>query len=339
MNIKYGIIGGGAWGRCYINALLKNPVLELTAVAEVSDESLAALKTDFPNISITKNYRDLLENDADIIAVVVPNFLHYPIGKDVLNAGKHLLMEKPFTLSEDEGKELVQLAEQKKLKIAVGHQFRLSSLWGLMKKMIDNGFIGKPCYALAELSRNPYRLGVEGWRFDLKRVGDWIAEEPIHFLDLVSWYFAQYTQPISVHASANTSNPNRPELFDNIGITIDFADHAFAVVTQTLCAFEHHQMIKVTGTKGALWGGWSGALDRTLHPKFFLKAFDGQEVREISITKMTGELYELEDQLQWMADAVQGKAPIHCTGNEGCFAVRLSAAALKSAQHHQRIEL
>jgi len=329
---RYGIIGGGAWGRCYANAIRKNPRLELVAVAEVAEDTVAALRKDFPDVAISTDYRNVLAADIDIVAVVSPNHWHHEHGMAVLNAGKHLLIEKPFAMTTAECDDMIRLAKEKNLHLAVGHQFRLSSLWGLIKKMVDDDFVGQPRYALVELSRNPYRLGADGWRYDLKRVGNWIAEEPIHFLDLACWYFEKSTQPVSIHASANSTDAARPELQDNVGATIEFSSGAFAVVAQTLSAFEHHQTVKIAGTQGALWGGWSGALDRTLHPSFFLKAFDGQKVREIPIEKITGELFELEEQLDLMAEVVQGKTSVHCTGEDGRRAVMLSAATLESAK-------
>ena len=61
--------------------------------------------------------------------------------------------------------------------------------------MIDAGAIGEPQYALIELWRRPYRLGADGWRYDINRVGNWILEEPIHFFDLARWYFAGVGDP------------------------------------------------------------------------------------------------------------------------------------------------
>ena len=331
---RYGLIGCGAWGSHYAAAIKKNSRLELVAIADVLE-----LHDDYPDVAISTDYRDVVSANVDVIAVVTPNHLHHEIGMAVLQAGKHLLIEKPFALTTAECEDMIRLAKEKKLHLVVGHQFRLSSLWGLIKKMIDDGFIGEPRYALVELSRNPYRFGADGWRYDLKRVGDWIAEEPIHFLDLAAWYFEKYAKPVSIHASANSTDASRPELQDNVGATIEFSNGAFAIVAQTLSMFEHHQLVKIAGTKGSLWATWSGTIDRMPHPSFSLKAFDGKEVKEIPIEKITGELYELEDQLDLMADIIAGKVPAHCTGEDGLRAVQLSAAALESATRKQPVTL
>ena len=154
--------------------------------------------------------------------MVVPSHLHHAVAKDVLLSGRHLLLEKPMCLDLGACDELIALARQRGKVLAVGHELRVSSLWGRVKELIDAGAIGEPLYALIELWRRPYRLGSDGWRYDVARVGDWILEEPIHFFDLARWYFAGVGEPVSVAASANGKRPDRPELHDNFTATVAF---------------------------------------------------------------------------------------------------------------------
>ena len=161
----------------------------------------------------------------------------------------------------------------------MGHEFRYSTLWGRVKELVDAGAIGEPQYAMIELWRNPYRLGSDGWRYDIRRVGNWILEEPIHFFDLARWYFGRCGDPVSVYARANARDPQRPELQDNFSAIVDFPGGRYAVISQTLSAFEHHQVAKLTGSKGALWASWSGAMDRTLRSHLLPQAFRRREGR------------------------------------------------------------
>ena len=85
--------------------------------------------------------------------------------------------------------------------LAIGHELRLSSLWGKVKEMIVAGAVGEPLYVLIELWRRPYRFGSGGWRYDTRRVGNWALEEPIHFFDLARWYFARSGDPASVYGT------------------------------------------------------------------------------------------------------------------------------------------
>ncbi len=338
--VRFGLIGFGAWGQHHADSIAKTDGAELVAIAVHSEKSVAAAKEAHPQSEVFSDYREmLLRDDLNIIDVVVPSHLHHEMGMAVLNADKHLLLEKPMGVSVVQCDDLLQLAEEKNRLLAIGHEFRLSSLWGRVKELIDEGFIGDPQYALVELSRNPYRMGSDGWRYDITRVGNWILEEPIHFFDLARWYLGGSGEPVSVYASANSRQTDHPELQDNFSAIVNFPENRYAVVTQTLSAFEHHLTVKVTGTRGALWAVWSGAKDRTRHPTFSLKAFDGEELKTIPIDKITGELFELEDQIEMLVRAIVEDQPLACTAEDGRWSVAMCLAAQASVDSGSVIEM
>src|SRR2546429_673829 len=83
------------------------------------------------------------------------------------------------------------------------------------------GPCGEPLYVPIELWRRPYRLGADGWRYDIARVGNWVLEEPIHFFDLARWYLAGRGDAVSVYARANSRQPEHPELHDNFSAVVN----------------------------------------------------------------------------------------------------------------------
>ncbi|MCI0334551.1 MAG: Gfo/Idh/MocA family oxidoreductase [Planctomycetes bacterium] len=331
--IRFGLIGFGAWGNFHAGAIAKTEGAELAAIAAASQASCAAAREAYPKAAVYSDYRELVRrDDIDVVDVVVPSHLHHAIASAVLAAGKHLLLEKPMALSIRECDDLIALARKYDRLIGIGHELRLSSLWTKVKDLVDGGFVGEPQYALVELSRRPYRLGSQNWRYDIGRVGNWILEEPIHFFDLVRWYFESLGEPHTIYATANSKQPDRPELQDNFSAIVHFPRGAYAVISQTLSAFEHHQTVKLTGTKGALWASWSGAMDRTPHPTFALRAFDGERVEEVLIDKITGEVYELEDQMTMLVEAIRNGRPLSCTAEDGRWSVAMCLAAQQSVE-------
>ena len=338
--VRFGLVGFGAWGRHHAGAITVTEGAELVAISARSAESVDAAKKEYSQADVYSDFNEMMQrDDLDVVDVVVPSFLHHEVATSVLASKKHLLLEKPMGISIAQCDDLLKLARQNDRLLAIGHELRLSSMWGKAKQMIDEGFIGDPMYALVELSRNPYRLGAEGWRYDISRVGSWILEEPIHFFDLARWYLQSSGEPQSIYATANSKQPDHPELYDNFSAIMHFEGGAYAVVSQTLAAFEHHQTIKVTGTKGALWAAWSGAMDRTRHPTFSLRAFDGKEVTTIPIDKPTGELFELEDQIARVVTAVNDGTALHCTGEDGRWSVAMCLAAEASVRGRQTVNL
>jgi myo-inositol 2-dehydrogenase/D-chiro-inositol 1-dehydrogenase len=331
--IRFGLIGYGAWGAHHARAIAGNSQACLAAIAVRSDASQKAAREVHPAATIHGDYREMLARESlDVVAVVLPTDLHFDAATAVLESGRHLLLEKPMCPTLEQCDALLALARKQGRLIAIGHELRLSSLWGGVKRMIAEGAIGEPRYCLIELWRRPYRLGSEGWRYDIQRVGNWILEEPIHFFDLARWYLAAAGDPVSVVASASAQRADRPELQDNFSAIVNFPGGAYAVVSQTLAAFEHHQTVKLTGTKGAIWASWSGAMDRTLHPTFGMKHFDGGTVRDVPISKITGEVFELEDQVALVVAAVRDGAPLCATGEDGRWSVAMCLKAAESVK-------
>jgi myo-inositol 2-dehydrogenase/D-chiro-inositol 1-dehydrogenase len=288
-------------------------------------------REDYPHARAYSDYGEMLaREELDACDVVLPSDLHYEVAKAVLESGRHLLLEKPMTLSIAHCTELIELAGARKLRLAVGHELRLSSLWGKVKQLIDEGAIGEPLYALIELWRRPYRLGSGGWRYDIRRVGDWILEEPIHFFDLARWYFSGFGEPETVYAMANGKQKEHPELHDNFSAIVNFSQGRYAVVSQTLAGWEHHQTVKLTGTEGALWARWSGAMDRTFEPTFGLQLLKQDQVTEMRIPKPAGEVYELVAQLDAFVKSIHDGSPLACTGEDGRWSVAMCLKASES---------
>jgi myo-inositol 2-dehydrogenase/D-chiro-inositol 1-dehydrogenase len=329
--LRCGLIGYGAWGSHHARVMAGHPETQLMAIAARSEATRAKAREERPQAHVYADYRDLLAKEQlDAVAVVLPSHLHFEVSRAVLEAGCHLLLEKPMCVRPEDCAVLNQLAAERKRVLAIGHEMRLSSLWGKVKQLIASGAIGRPLYALIELWRRPYRLGADGWRYDLDRVGNWILEEPIHFFDLARWYFEGFATPVSVYAQANGKRTDHPELQDHFAAMVRFSGGQYATIAQCLGGWEHHQTVKLSGTDGALWAAWSGAMDRTFEPTFSLKLQRGGEVETIPIAKQAGEVFELVDQFARFVEAVQkGTAPA-ATGADGEWSVRMCTRAQES---------
>jgi myo-inositol 2-dehydrogenase/D-chiro-inositol 1-dehydrogenase len=331
--VRFGLIGCGAWGSQHADAILKTPGAQLIAIAEPSSQNRTNAQIAYPTAAIYTSYAEMLTHEEpDVIDIVLPSNLHYEVAKASLAAGCHVLLEKPMCLQLDHCDELIALAQQKNRHLAIGHEFRFSSLWGKVKELLDEGAIGDPRYCLVELWRRPFRLGTNGWRYDSKQVGSWILEEPIHFLDLARWYFERCGDPVSIFASASHRQDEHPDLQDNFSAVLHFSNGGYAVISQTLGGYEHHQTVKLTGTKGAIWASWSGSMDRTFDPTFSLKYFNGEKIEIVPIADKAGEVYELRFELANMTAIVRGCGRPLCgaNGTDGRRAVEMCLKAQES---------
>jgi len=146
MNI--GLIGIGYWGPNLVRNFSALDDVKITAVCDLRPERLEAIRKHFPAIKIfTTDAKEIINSpDVDAIAVVTPVSTHFPIGMDVLASGKHLFIEKPFTATVEQAERMIELAEQKNLRIMVDHTFLYTGAVETMKKYIDNGELGALYY-------------------------------------------------------------------------------------------------------------------------------------------------------------------------------------------------
>jgi myo-inositol 2-dehydrogenase/D-chiro-inositol 1-dehydrogenase len=309
--MRFGLIGYGAWGRFHARALAKTAGAELCAICCKTEASAAAARQDYPGLPVFRDYRELLANvPLDAVNIVVPTHLHAEIGVAALERGLDVLLEKPMALNAAECDRLIAAAERGGRVLSIGHELRLSSQWGAIKRFIDAGDIGDPLYAHVSLFRNPYRKGQEHWRWRLETVGSWILEEPVHFYDLVMWYFEKEGAPVSVWAAGN--NRDREEgLYDNFTSIVRFPRGIYAVITQSIAGFEHHQIVEVVGKAGSIRATWSGIMDRTLEPSHSLKVQRrGRDSCEEIALAPSGEVFELEEELRCTVAAFRERKPL-----------------------------
>jgi len=337
--MRFGLIGYGLWGIHHAQSIVKAPGATLAAIACSSAETEAAAKADFPDVPVFRGYEQLLEAaEVDAIDIVVPNHLHTEIGVAALNAGKDVLLEKPMALTGEECDRLIEAAARNDRVLTVGLELRLSTQWGRLKQVIDNGDIGEPLYALVSLFRNPYRPGSGSWRFNHDKVGSWTLEEPVHFFDSLMWYFEKWGDPESVLAMGSAKD-RKPGMFDNFSACVRWPGQLYALVTQTLVGFEHHQVMEITGTEGAVRTWWSGTMDRTRHPVFELKVKGlGQEKCEIVELPPSGELFELDEELKMVVEAFRERRPI-VSGEDARKRVIICLEAERSIQEGRQIPL
>ncbi len=141
--IKTAIIGYGASGVFFHATILKGqPEFEITAVVSSRPDDVHA---DLPNARVYATTEELLtQSDVELCIVATVNAQHGPLTRQCLEAGRHVLVEKPFVLEPEEGDALGKLAKDKGLVLAVYHNRRFDSDFRTLKELIASGRLGKP---------------------------------------------------------------------------------------------------------------------------------------------------------------------------------------------------
>jgi predicted dehydrogenase len=145
--INAGVIGYGYWGPNIVRNFNTLERAKVTYVCDANEKSLNRVKTIYPDMKTTTNCEDIISSPhIDVVGVITQVFSHYELAKRSLENGKHVFVEKPFTSTVAQAKELIELAEKKNLIIMVDHTFLFTSAVQKIKKLIDENVLGKMLY-------------------------------------------------------------------------------------------------------------------------------------------------------------------------------------------------
>lgn len=192
-------VGFGPGGRIYNAPILASvPGFKITTILTSSRENIEAANEDFPEAKIVQDYSNILNDSrVDLVVLVLPNHLHYTFAKQALEAGKNVLVEKPFTPHIWEANELIKLAYQNNLVLTVNHNRRFDSDFQTVKKVVKNGLLGKVVEYEAHFDR--FRNNVKtGWKEEkeipgsgiLYDLGSHLIDQALHLFGLPREVFA-----------------------------------------------------------------------------------------------------------------------------------------------------
>lgn len=174
-----GIIGCGYWGPNLLRNFAESEAAELRALCDVDAARLSVIGRRYPAARATADYAELL-NDPGLDAVVIatPVATHFPIARQALLAGKHVLIEKPLTACVREAEELISLSEQHRLTLMVDHTFVYTGAVRKIKEIVSNGELGDLLY----FDSNRINLGL--FQRDINVVWD-LAPHDLSIMDFI----------------------------------------------------------------------------------------------------------------------------------------------------------
>ena len=185
---KVGILGTGFIGRVHLDALQRLESVAPAAIADVDVELAKRLCAGFGIPTATGDYRQILRDPAiGAVHICTPNAQHYAMAKEALEAGKHVVCEKPLATSLDEARELVALAASTGLRNCVHHNLRYYPMVQQMRRMREAGDLGDILIVQGTYSQDWLFHDTDwNWRIDSKAGGAsrTMADIGSHFFDM-----------------------------------------------------------------------------------------------------------------------------------------------------------
>jgi predicted dehydrogenase len=140
-------IGCGYWGPNLIRNFKNNPDVSLKVICDLDEKRRKHMQGLYPDTEVVDDHKRIIDDDSiDAVVVATPVSTHYPLGRAVLESGKHLFIEKPMAASAAECRELVEIAEARNLQIMVGHTFLFVPAVRKIKSLIETGELGDIYY-------------------------------------------------------------------------------------------------------------------------------------------------------------------------------------------------
>jgi len=186
--VGVGVIGVGI-GRLHLIGYTESPDAEIVAICDVNEERAKKAAEEFNVPNVFTNYKDMLALDSiDAVSVCTPNYLHAEMTVAALDAGKHVICEKPLTTNLKDGEKMLAAAEKsgKILMTAFNNRFRGDTQ--VLKKLIEEGELGDIYYGKTGWIRRKGIPGYGGWfTTKSKSGGGPLIDIGVHVLDLALW--------------------------------------------------------------------------------------------------------------------------------------------------------
>jgi predicted dehydrogenase len=224
--VQYAVIGTGGRGQYHLNHFKNtNDKGRCVAVCDIVDENLKkGVQAAGSNPTPYKDYREVLaRKDVEAVIITTPLYMHFPVTRDALLAGKHVFCEKSLVFRPEEIHALRALAnERSKQILQTGLQRRYSTFYRTAKQMIDKGMIGKVTHVQAQWHRNPgWTMKPNGkanplnWRLFREYSGGLTAELASHQIDVADWMFGAHPEFVVGVGGLDTMKDGR-DVYDHI---------------------------------------------------------------------------------------------------------------------------
>ncbi len=185
--INVGIIGLGKMGASHAAIVAAHPDVTLVAVCDKTPMVSSAFKRYNPSVTVYDDFKKMLDKEAvDAVFIATPTKLHYMMAKAALEKGIHVFCEKPFSLTIEQGKELVELAEKQGVVNQVGYHNHFIGTFREMKRLLAAGVVGTPFHFTGE-AYGPVVVKPKGgsWRAKAAEGGGCLFDYASHVLNLI----------------------------------------------------------------------------------------------------------------------------------------------------------
>ncbi len=250
-NVRFGIIGCGTIAHFHARAIAACTGGTFMGVADVRLESAQRFAEEYA-VKCYNSVDEMLQSDEiDAVCICTPSGFHAQTALQSIEAGKHILVEKPLAMTNEDCKKIITLAKEKNVRAGVISQYRFSPAIQELKQLVSEGKLGKIITAdlLMKYYRSQEYYDSSNWRGTWKLDGGSLMNQGIHGVDALLYVMGPAK---SVFGCARTLN-HRMEAEDTAVATVEFENGALAVIQSTTSIYNGYpRCLTISGTKGTV---------------------------------------------------------------------------------------
>ena len=320
--LRAGVIGFGYMGRLHLAAYQQAGV-NVTGIADTRADALAMAANDLRRY---ENYLDLLGSDIDLVSICLPTALHYRVTLDAVEAGKHILLEKPVAISVRQAERMSSAARARGVRLFVGMTHRFYPEVKEAKQIVESGGIGDIVMIRDCILEHFGFLDSPRWYLERERAGGGtVLSSGIHMVDRVLWFLGE--PPASV-AGTISNRFFGAEVEDGAQMALRFRSGRSAQITFGLLAESHPLVcdLEIIGTRGSIvvhtWQGYE------------YRSREGIERREIYTNEphVDKVLVGICGEVQEICTAICGRREPRPSAEESTQALRVIEAFYRAAE-------
>ncbi|WP_407281989.1 UDP-N-acetylglucosamine 3-dehydrogenase [Methanolobus sp. WCC1] len=309
--LRVGVIGAGAMGKNHIRIYSEMPGVELAGISDIDKDLVDSLAQQYNTKAFT-DYKEMLASGVDAVSIVVPTKMHRQVAIDAIEAGAHVLVEKPIADSVENADAIIEAAEKKGLLVMVGHIERFNPAVIKLKEIIDSGLLGK-IVSISTTRVGPYNPRI-------RDVGV-ILDIGVHDIDVISYLYGTNVNQVYAVAGADIHS------FEDHATIHMRLDHEFSGLVEVNWLTPHKvRKLTAVGVGGVAYLDY---MDQTV------ELHDSGWIRKAKIEQKE----PLRNELEYFIDCINtGKQP-NPSGTDGKHALKVSLAAISSYKEAKMIDI
>ena len=323
--LKIGVIGAGYWGPNLLRNFAACPETRVAAICDAQPARLEAVGRTYRDAKQVASVDQLLELGLDAVAIATPVATHFPIASRCLEAGLHVLVEKPLAATTAEAEALVKIADRAGRVLMVDHTYLFGNPVRMIKKLVDAGELGELLYV------DSVRINLGLFQRDVNVVWDLAP----HDLSIIDHVLGPGARSISAWGCGHVD----PQIEDVAYVNLDYGAKLLANIhVNWLSPVKVRQMIFAGTRKSLIFNELNTAEPVKVYDRGIELSETSEEARRLRVGYRTGDMWSphiepgeaLQAVVSHFAECVRERVEPLSDGRMGVRVVRLLEAATRS---------